>query len=214
MRITVSLALLVAGAPLYAQGLVGGIAVDSATGAKLPCVDVVLEDTAGHVVARDRTSEDGAFQFDAPARGAYRYRFEIWQHEPVVGPVELLEPTTERARIYQLAFAVAPRTKLKLWPDTTDSQPGPPVDMKRAVVRWPKELHEKGIEGEVLVDFNVDSTGRVEPQTIRIRRSSHPLFAMEVTNYLNNLVLSPARRDGRPVCALMLDFPFNFRFQR
>jgi len=63
MRLTLVAALFVAVAPLHAQGVVGGIAVDSATGMRLACVDVTLEDTTGHVVARAQTTNDGAFQF-------------------------------------------------------------------------------------------------------------------------------------------------------
>ena len=97
MRITLVVALLVVATPVHAQGLVGGIAVDSATGMRLPCVDVTLEDTTGRVVARAQTTYDGAFQFDAPARGAYRFRFSVWHHVPVVGPTEMLDPSSEKS---------------------------------------------------------------------------------------------------------------------
>src|SRR5689334_25032412 len=128
MRATLSVALLLAAAPLHAQGLVGGIAVDSATGMHLPCVDVVLEDTTGRVVARTQTVSDGTFQFDAPARGAYRYRFSVWHHQSAIGPIENLDPSSERARMYQLAFVGHAQPQLKFWPDTADSPPGPPRD--------------------------------------------------------------------------------------
>src|SRR5829696_3917386 len=109
MRITRLAALLVVAAPVHAQGLVGGIAVDAATAMRLPCVDVTLEDTTGRVVARDQTTYDGMFQFDAPAAGAYRYKFSIWHHLAVAGPVEMLEPSSERARIYQVTFVNDPQ---------------------------------------------------------------------------------------------------------
>src|SRR5690349_2189266 len=104
MRVTLTIASLFVAGPLHAQGLVGGIAVDSATGMRLPCVDVVLEDTTGRVVAHTQTVNDGAFQFDAPARGAYRYRFSVWHHQAAIGPIENLDPSSEQARMYQLSF--------------------------------------------------------------------------------------------------------------
>ena len=210
MRATLSIALLLAAAPLRAQGLVGGIAVDSATGMRLPCVDVVLEDTTGRVVARTQTMNDGTFQFDAPARGAYRYRFSVWHHHAALGPVENLDPSSEQARMYQLAFTNDPQQKLKLWPDTADSPPGPPREPRKAIIRYPKELYTKGIEGTVTVHYAVDSLGVVYGPSIRVIHATDPRFEPAVTAYLQDVLLQPARRDGRPACALVMNQPFNF----
>ena len=210
MRLTFCLALLFAASPLGAQGLVGGIAVDSATGARLPCVDVTLEDTTGRVVARGQTNYDGTFQFEAPAQGAYRYRFSVWHHQPVVGPTELLAPNSERVRMYQMAFANDPQQTLKLWPDTADSPPGPPRDPGRSRIAYPKELLDKGIEGTVTVRYAVDSEGVVLGPSIRVLSATDPRFEPAVTTYLQDVRLAPARRAGQPACALMLNQPFNF----
>jgi TonB family protein len=213
MRVTFTIALLSTAAPLYAQGLVGGIALDSATGLRLPCVDVTLEDTTGRVVARTQTESDGIFQFDAPARGAYRYRFSVWHHQAAIGPIENLDPSSERARTYQLAFVSDPPQHLKLWPDTVDSPPGVPRDLKRSRIRYPKELYMKGIEGTVTVHYAVDSLGFVRGPSIRVVRATDPRFEPAVISYLQDVQLEPARRDGRPTCALMLDQPFNFKIR-
>lgn len=207
---TLTLGLLLAAAPVHAQGLVGGIAVDSATGMRLPCVDVTLEDTTGRVVAREQTTSDGTFQFDAPARGAYRYKFSVWHHLPVAGPVEMLDPSSERARMYQLAFTNDPGTKLKFWPDTADSPPGLPRDPGQARIRYPKELYDKGIEGTVTVHYAVDSAGSVIGPSIRMISATDPRFEPPVSAFLQEVQLAPARRAGRPSCALMLNQPFNF----
>ena len=45
-----------------AQGIVGGLAVDSATGASLPCVDVSLEDANERLVVRGRSRESGEYR--------------------------------------------------------------------------------------------------------------------------------------------------------
>lgn len=210
MRRILALTLFLIPPAAAAQGFVGGVAVDSATGMKLACVDVTLEDTTGHVVARRQTNMDGTFEFDAPARGAYRLKFDVWHHQSVVGPVVMLEPSSERAGMYQLAFTNDPSTKLKLWPDTADSPPGPPRDPARAPIRYPKELHDKGIEGTVVVQYAVDSLGSVYGPSIRVISASDPRFEPPVTAYLQAVQLAPARRAGRPVCALMMNQPFNF----
>jgi len=210
MRLTPFAALFVVVAPLHAQGLVGGIAVDSATGMRLPCVDVALEDTTGRVVARTQTTSDGTFQFDAPPRGSYRYTFSVWHHRPVAGPIEQLDPSSERARMYQIAFVNDPGTKVKLWPDTADSPPGLPRDPGRARIRYPQELYKKGVEGTVTVHYAVDSAGSVIGPTIRVISATDPRFEPPVSAFLQEVQLAPARRAGRPSCALMLNQPFNF----
>jgi TonB family protein len=210
MRIAPAVALFLISTSLHAQALVGGFAVDSATGRRLECVDVALEDTAGHVVARTQTTTDGMFQFDAPARGAYRYKFSVWHHRAVVGPAELLDPATERARMYQLSFVNDPDQELKLWPDTADSPPGAPRERSKARIRYPQELFAKGVEGTVTVQYAVDSLGIVHGPSIRVVRTTDPRFEPAVISYLQDVQLEPARRGGRPACALMLNQPFNF----
>lgn len=210
MRFRLCVPLFFVATRLSAQGLVGGLAVDSATLARLPCVDVTLVDTTGRVVAQGQTSNEGTFQFDAPARGAYRYRFDVWQHLPIVGPVEVLDPSSEQARMYELTFAPTRREKLKLWPDTTDSPPGAPRKGTPAALRYPAQLREKGIPGEVIVHYAVDSTGRVQAPSIRVRESTDPRFSVAVTNFLREVQFEPARRGGKPVCALVLSQRFGF----
>jgi TonB family protein len=208
--VMLALGVLLSAAPVHAQGLVGGIAVDSATGMRLPCVDVTLEDTTGRVVARDLTTYDGTFQFDAPARGAYRYRFSAWHHVPVIGPTEMLDPSSERARMYQLAFVNDQQQKRKLWPDTVDSPPGAPRDPAKSRIAYPKELLDKGIEGTVTVHYAVDSAGSVIGPSIRVISATDPRFERPVSSWLQSVQLEPARRAGQPSCALMLNQPFNF----
>lgn len=213
MRATLTVALLLAAAPLHAQGLVGGVTIDSATGMRLPCVDVVLEDTTGRVVARTQTVSDGTFQFDAPARGAYRYRFSVWHHQAAIGPIENLDPSSERARMYQLAFVGNPPQHLRLWPDTADSPPGAPKEPRKAVISYPKELYTKGIEGTVTVQYAVDSAGFVHGPSIRVISATDHRFEPAVITYLQDVQLEPARRNGQPACALMLNQPFNFKIK-
>lgn len=214
MRITLSLALLCVAPPAYAQGYVGGHLLDSATASPLPCVQVSLVDTAGRVVARQLTSSDGAFQLDAPPQSAYRLRFFIWSHEPLLGPVEQLEPSTERARKYLLTFREEPKPHPwhRSQQDTAaDAPPGPPLNREAAPMRYPPDLRMSGVQGDVTAHFVVDSTGRVIPLTVQIARSTHHEFTDVVRKFLDKVQLEPARLDHRPVCTLMRDWPFTFR---
>ena len=209
MRIVLCFALLCAVSPVYGQGLVGGVAVDSATSARLPCVDVTLEDTTGRIVAHTQTDLAGTFQFEPPSRGTYRYRFSVWYHAPMFGPMQMLDPSTERAQTFHLAFVPVTPAKIRLWPDTADSPPGPPL-VRGSLPQIPT----RGTPGTVTMTYAVDSTGRVHERSIRVVAATDSLMVPPIASFLKSVVLHPARRDGEPVCALMLNQPFNFRTGR
>ncbi len=211
-RTHVLLMLLLTSAPLRAQGVFAGVLVDSKTTTPLPCVEVSLEDSSAHEVAHALTANDGVFQFDSPAKGSYRPRFSVWSHAPVYGAYETLDPTADRARNYQVDFGAAIPSKRKSWADTTDSPPGKPhFTLASYRLKYPKKLRDTPLDGDVTVRYAVDSAGRIVQPSILVLQSSHPAFAAAVVSYLQGARLEPARHSGRPVCALEMSFPFEFR---
>ena len=68
---------------------------------------------------------------------------------------------------------------------------------------YPAILRSAQVAGEVLVQFVVDTLGRVEPQSIKILRATHPLFADSVRRWLARTRYGPAEVDGRPVRQLV-----------
>ena len=215
VRVATSLALLLVAAPAYAQGYVGGFALDSATNAPLPCLEVSLVDTAGMVIAHQLTSSAGAFQLDAPPKGRYQLRFFAWSHDPLYGPVEDLDPTVQRARKYALTLRPGRELALRAAGDTASTSPiGAPANPNAAQLVYPLHLRERGQEGQVIAHFVVDSTGRVVVPTVQIARSSNSGFTDVVRDYLRKVEFEPARLDRRPVCALVRDWPFRFTLPR
>jgi TonB family protein len=73
-----------------------------------------------------------------------------------------------------------------------------------------QNLRENRVQGEVVVHFVVDSTGRVIPPTVQIARTTHHGFTDAVRSFLRSVEYEPARLDHRPACALMRDWPFTF----
>jgi hypothetical protein len=47
---------------------------------------------------------------------------------------------------------------------------------------------------------------------VSVVASTHEDFAAETLAFLRRIRFEPARLDHRPVCALMRDVPFNFRY--
>jgi TonB family protein len=68
---------------------------------------------------------------------------------------------------------------------------------------YPASLRAAGLEGDVLVRFVVDTSGRVELSSIGIVQATHPLFAEAVRRWLTRTRYTPAEVAGRPVRQLV-----------
>ncbi len=79
--------------------------------------------------------------------------------------------------------------------------------------RYPDMLRSANVEGEVLVQFVVDTTGRVEMATFKVLKTSHDLFTNAVRQALSTMRFYPAEIGGRKVKQLVQQ-PFNFTLTR
>jgi protein TonB len=75
--------------------------------------------------------------------------------------------------------------------------------------RYPDMLKSANVEGEVLAQFVVDTTGRADMSTFKVLKSSHELFTQSVRNVLPNMRFYPAEIGGRKV-KQMVQQPFTF----
>ena len=64
---------------------------------------------------------------------------------------------------------------------------------------YPAVLKQAGIQGRVILPAVIDTTGRVEPASVRIMKSSHPAFDQPTTDWLLKALFRPARLHGRGV---------------
>jgi periplasmic protein TonB len=74
---------------------------------------------------------------------------------------------------------------------------------------YPDILRQAGVEGEVLVSFVVDTSGRVDPTTVKVIRTTHELFAAAVKNALPRMRFIPAEVGERKVRQLVQQ-PYSF----
>jgi TonB family protein len=65
--------------------------------------------------------------------------------------------------------------------------------------RYPKPLETLGVEGRVAVEFVIDTTGRVQPASIRILESTHTAFEAAARAAMVGSIFRPARLSGHPV---------------
>jgi len=78
---------------------------------------------------------------------------------------------------------------------------------------YPDLLRQAGIQGRVIVQAIIDTTGRAEPQTVKIIQSPNPGFDQSAKNYVLRALLRPARVRGRPV-RVLLNMPIDFKINR
>ena len=78
-------------------------------------------------------------------------------------------------------------------------------------LRYPEELAENCIQGRVIVDFCVDTLGRVRDP--KIKRSLHPALDKEAIRVVGLLPdFKPGRHNGRKV-NVRLSLPIIFRLE-
>jgi protein TonB len=75
--------------------------------------------------------------------------------------------------------------------------------------RYPDILKSAGVEGEVVVAFVVDTTGRADVSSLKILKSTHELFSAAVRTALPSMRFLPAEVGGRKVKQLVQQ-PFVF----
>lgn len=81
------------------------------------------------------------------------------------------------------------------------------------VPSYPTLLRQAGVEGEAIVQFVVDSTGRMEPGSLTLVRATHAEFFAAVRAASPRMRFRPAEVRGRPVRMLVVQ-PFAFALSR
>ena len=86
-------------------------------------------------------------------------------------------------------------------------QPGNPAP------RYPDMLRSSNVEGEVLAQFVVDTTGRADMKEFKVLKSTHDMFTSAVKAVLPNMKFYPAEVGGRKVRQLV-QMPFQFNLSK
>jgi TonB family protein len=78
---------------------------------------------------------------------------------------------------------------------------------------YPQLLRTAGIQGTVVVQVVIDTTGRVEPNSLKIIRSPNPGFDQPVKDAMRRALFRPGRLQGRAV-RVLVQIPFNFTLKK
>jgi periplasmic protein TonB len=74
---------------------------------------------------------------------------------------------------------------------------------------YPEMLRRAGIQGRVLLQAIVDTAGRLEPNSVKILKSSSPGFDLPTRRWALEARFRPARLQGRAV-RILVNLPFDF----
>ena len=80
-------------------------------------------------------------------------------------------------------------------------------------LQYPDLLRHAGVQGRVLVQVIIDTTGRAEPSSVKIIQSPNPGFDQAAKNYVLSALFRPARVHGRAV-RVLLSLPIDFNIKR
>lgn len=207
MRFLTGMLLLMMGIVSSAKAqTVAGRVLDRQSKAPLRQIAVLLvADTgaASHAVANATTDSLGIFYLNAPSAGVYRLQFMTANDTLVTGSLSLAEDEVAQHE-YLLQTHVPERAYFEF-------------EVMRQVVpspnnrppKYPDALRSANVQGEVLVQFVVDTTGRAEMSTFKVLRSTDMLFLSAVRNAVPDFEFEPAIIANRKVKQLV-QMPFHF----
>ena len=103
-------------------------------------------------------------------------------------------------RVFVTDTSVVPGDPALVW--LPSAVRNPPVLRGGMRLVYPDSLRRKGISGRVLLEFVVDTLGRVEPG-VRVLRTADPILVAPAKEMLLGARFVPGRVRGRPVRVLM-----------
>lgn len=88
-----------------------------------------------------------------------------------------------------------------------------PEVLSGPALQYPDLLRQAGIQGRVIVQAIIDTTGRAEPPSVKIIQSPNPGFDQSARSYVLRALFRPARVHGRAV-RVLVNLPIDFKITR
>ena len=76
--------------------------------------------------------------------------------------------------------------------------------------QYPDLLRQAGIQGRVIVQAIIDTSGRAEPPSVKVIQSPNPGFDQPAKTYVLRALFRPARVHGRAV-RVLVNLPIDFK---
>ena len=85
-----------------------------------------------------------------------------------------------------------------------------PDHLSGPALQYPELLKQAGVQGRVLVQAVIDTTGRAVPSSVKILQSAHAGFDGPAKNYVMHSLFRPGRVGGRAV-KVLVNMPIDFK---
>jgi TonB family protein len=185
-------------ASLRAQVL-GGTIVDELS--RRPRGYLAVEAFDSVTTVRDTTRKDGTFMLALPYGGTFSLRVYRDGADALVFPAQMIARDSMVQRVFPIA---AGRAYFEFEVEHTAHSRA-----SNAPLKYPESLRQQNVEGEVLAQFVVETSGHVREGSLKNLRSTHELFALSVELFLRTAEFTPATIRGFPVAQLVQQ-PFTF----
>lgn len=80
-------------------------------------------------------------------------------------------------------------------------------------LQYPDLLRQAGVQGRVIVQAIIDTSGRAEPPSVKVIQSPNPGFDQPARSYVLRALFRPARVHGRAV-RVLVNLPIDFKIKR
>lgn len=88
-----------------------------------------------------------------------------------------------------------------------------PEMLTRPPLQYPDLLRQAGVQGRVLVQAIIDTSGRAEPASVKVIQSPNPGFDQPAKQMILKSLFRPARVHGRAV-RVLVNVPIDFTIKR
>lgn len=88
-----------------------------------------------------------------------------------------------------------------------------PELLTRPPLQYPDLLRQAGVQGRVLVQAIIDTSGRAEPASVKVIQSPNPGFDQSAKQMVLKALFRPARVHGRAV-RVLVNLPIDFTIKR
>lgn len=166
---------------------------------------VLLADTgkSSHATERATTDSSGIFYLNPSSPGVYQILFATARDTLLTGYMALAKD-----EVVQREFLLETKPPERAYFEFQVERQVRPSPSNPAPT-YPEALRKASIEGEVLVQFVVDTTGRPEMNTFKVLRSTQVEFLTAVRSVLPYYEFEPAMLLNRKVKQLV-QMPFHF----
>jgi protein TonB len=94
--------------------------------------------------------------------------------------------------------------------DTPPRLVNPAKTARLVAESYPAQLKRSGVQGQAQIQFVVDASGRVEPESVEVVLASTPAFAVAAKEVVPKIEFTPGKSKGQPVRTRVL-LPIQYK---